>query len=180
MRIVAGEWRGRTLVAPPGRDTRPTSGRAREGLFSMLLSRLGSFEGLRVADVFAGTGALGLEALSRGAAHCTFYEKDRPALDALESNIARLGAVERADIRAQSIDHAAPPARPSDLIMVDPPYASTLAQRALDRIVAGGWLADGGWVSLETAGGELAVPDALEIDTTRRFGKAHVTLLRAR
>jgi len=180
MRIIAGAWRARPLIAPPGRDTRPTSARTREGLFSMLQSRLGGLEGLRVADVFAGTGALGLEALSRGAAHCTFYEKDRPALDALAGNIARLGATARADIRAQSIDQAAPPARPCDLIMVDPPYAATLAQRALDRIVAGGWLARGGWLSLETGGGGLAIPDALAVAAERRFGKAHITLLRMR
>ncbi len=96
MRIIAGEWRGRPLEAPPGQATRPTSDRAREGLFSMLASRIGSFEGLQVADLFAGTGALGLEALSRGAAHCTFVEKDRAALDVLGANIARLGAAARA------------------------------------------------------------------------------------
>ena len=73
MRVIAGRWRGRPLLAPAGQATRPTSDRAREGLFSMLASRLGSFEGLVVADLFAGTGALGIEALSRGAAHCTFY-----------------------------------------------------------------------------------------------------------
>ncbi len=83
MRIIAGAWRGRSLEAPPGQATRPTSDRAREGLFSMLASRLGSFKGLEVADLFAGTGALGLEALSRGAAQCSFVEKDRTALDIL-------------------------------------------------------------------------------------------------
>ncbi len=88
VRIISGQWRGRPLASPPGTATRPTSDRAREGLFSMLASRLGSFEGLQVADLFAGTGALGLEALSRGAAHCLFVEKDRTALAALEQNIA--------------------------------------------------------------------------------------------
>src|SRR5688500_14793859 len=114
MRIIAGEWRGRPLVAPEGRGTRPTSDRAREGLFSMLQSRLGSFDGLRVADLFAGTGALGLEALSRGAGHCTFVEKDRQALDILRRNIDRLGAGERCEVRAQSVEHAAPPREPFD------------------------------------------------------------------
>ncbi|MGZ8335858.1 MAG: RsmD family RNA methyltransferase, partial [Allosphingosinicella sp.] len=90
MRIIAGAWRGRPIDAPPGHATRPTSDRAREGLFSMLQSRLGSFADLRVADLFAGTGALGLEALSRGAAYCTFVEKDRSALDTLKRNITRL------------------------------------------------------------------------------------------
>src|SRR3954469_11219990 len=92
MRIIAGQWRGRPLAAPPGQATRPTSDRAREALFSMLQSRIGSFEGLRVADLFAGTGALGLEALSRGAAHCVFVERDRAAIEAIRANIATLGA----------------------------------------------------------------------------------------
>src|ERR1043165_5986374 len=128
MRIIAGKWRGRTLIAPPGATTRPTGDRVREALFSMLLSRVGSFEGLRVADLFAGTGALGLEALSRGAAHCTFVERDRPALETLKRNIGRLGAGERAEIRAQAAEHAAPP-RPCDLIFLDPPYGAGLALR---------------------------------------------------
>src|SRR5205085_6438388 len=122
VRIIAGQWRGRPLEAPPGRGTRPTSDRAREGLFSMLASRLGSFGDLQVADLFAGTGALGLEALSRGAAHCVFVEKDRGALDILRRNIDRLGAGELAEIRAQSVEHAPQPARPFDLILMDPPY----------------------------------------------------------
>ena len=90
MRIIAGQWRGRNLATPKGDETRPTADRTREALFSMLVSRLGSFEGLRVADLFAGTGALGLEALSRGAAHCTFVENERLALDALKANVANL------------------------------------------------------------------------------------------
>src|SRR6185503_2588939 len=122
MRIIAGAWRGRPLDAPRGQATRPTSDRAREGLFSMLQSRLGSFEGLKVADLFAGTGALGLEALSRGAGHCTFVEKDRRALDILRRNIDRLGAGDRTDVRAQAVEHAAAPAAPFDLIFMDPPY----------------------------------------------------------
>ena len=77
MRIVAGDWRGRKLVAPKGEATRPTADRTRETLFNMLASRLGSFNDLRIADLFAGSGALGIEALSRGAAHCLFAEQDR-------------------------------------------------------------------------------------------------------
>src|SRR5688572_30976838 len=98
MRIIAGEWRGRPLVAPEGRATRPTSDRAREGLFSMLASRIGGFEGLHVADLFAGTGALGLEALSRGAAHCTFVDNDREAVASIRRNIETFGATARADV----------------------------------------------------------------------------------
>jgi 16S rRNA (guanine966-N2)-methyltransferase len=180
VRIIAGQWRGRPLAAPAGRATRPTSDRAREGLFSMLASRLGSFEGLAVADLFAGTGALGLEALSRGAGWCTFYERDRAALDVLARNLDRLDAGDRAELRAQPVEHALPPARPCDLILIDPPYASGLAQAALDRIAGGGWLAPGGWASIETGGESLAFPPALQPETERRFGKAVITLLRAK
>ena len=179
MRIIAGQWRGRPIEAPPGHATRPTSDRAREGLFSMLASRLGSFEGLAVADLFAGTGALGLEALSRGAAHCTFVEKDRAALEILRRNIDRLGASDQADMRAQRVEHAPPPARPCDLILIDPPYGSDLAEAALARIAQDGWLAAGAWISIETIAAEIAVPTGLAIEARRRFGKAQITLLRA-
>jgi len=176
MRIISGAWRGRPLDAPAGQVTRPTSDRAREGLFSMLASRLGSFGDLQVADLFAGTGALGLEALSRGAAFCTFVEKDRTALDTLRRNIDRLGAGDRADLRAQAVEHVPPPPRPCDLIMLDPPYGAGLAQPALDRAAA--WLAPGGWLSLELHGETPVIPQGLEQDAERRFGKATLLLLR--
>ncbi|HEV2865050.1 MAG TPA: 16S rRNA (guanine(966)-N(2))-methyltransferase RsmD [Allosphingosinicella sp.] len=176
MRIIAGEWRGRPLLAPPGEATRPTSDRAREGLFSMLQSRLGSFERLTVADLFAGTGALGLEALSRGAAHCTFVEKDRTALDALRRNVDALGAGERAEVKAQAVEHAPAPARPFDLIFIDAPYGTGLAQSALDR--AAEWLAPDGWVSVEISGEPLSLAGFLEREAERRYGKAIVHILR--
>jgi len=176
VRIIAGAWRGRAIEAPAGTGTRPTSDRTREGLFSMLVSRIGTFEGLRVADLFAGTGALGLEALSRGAAHCTFVEQDRAAIAALNRNIARLGAGDRTDVRAQAVEHAPPPTPACDVLFMDPPYGSGLAQLALDR--AAGWLAPHGWASLETNGEALQVPASLEAVVERRFGKATVTLLR--
>ena len=103
LRIIAGQWRGRKLVAPVGDATRPTADRTRETLFSMLVSRIGDFEGLTVADLFAGSGALGLEALSRGAASCLFVEQDAPALRALRSNIANLHAQPQSEVRAGSV-----------------------------------------------------------------------------
>ena len=179
MRIIAGAWRGRPLAAPPGQATRPTSDRAREGLFSMLQSRLGSFDGLRVADLFAGTGALGLEALSRGAAHCAFVEKDRTALDVLRRNIDRLGAGDRADVRAQAVEHAPPPPVPFDLVLMDPPYGAGLAQAALERLTQPGWLAPGAWISVEVEDEALVAPSGLAIETERRYGKARLILLQA-
>jgi 16S rRNA (guanine966-N2)-methyltransferase len=178
MRIIAGEWRGRPLVAPEGRATRPTSDRAREGLFSMLQSRLGSFEGLRAADLFAGTGALGLEALSRGAAHCLFLDNDRNALAAIERNLQAFGAGPRADVRPQAVEHAPPPPAPCHLVFLDPPYAAGLAEAALARIANPAWLAPGALVSLETDHDRPAPPPGLAIETERRFGKAHLTLFR--
>lgn len=176
MRIIAGDWRGRRIEAPAGETTRPTSDRAREGLFSMLASRLGSFEGLQVADLFAGTGALGLEALSRGAKFCTFVEKDRKALDILKANIARLGAQARSEVRAQAVEHAPGPPGPCDLILIDPPYGAGLASAALER--AASWLAPGGWISVELRNEVLAVPGGLEVAAERRFGKARLILVR--
>ena len=176
MRIIAGQWRGRPLDAPKGDTTRPTSDRAREGLFSMLASRLGSFADLQVADLFAGTGALGLEALSRGAAFCTFVEKDRKALDMLKANVARLGAQQSSDIRAQAVEHAPAPARAFDIVFIDPPYGAGLASAALER--AASWLAPGGWISLEYRGEAPRLPDGLEIHAERRFGKAELILVR--
>src|SRR6476469_526053 len=99
MRVIAGEWRGRKLAAPKGDATRPTADRTRETLFNMLASRVGSFEGLTVADLFAGSGALGLEALSRGAASCLFVEHDAAALDAIRASIAMLGTRDRTEVR---------------------------------------------------------------------------------
>ena len=171
MRIIAGRWRGRPLIAPPGDTTRPTGDRTREALFSMLVSRIGSFEGLRVADLFAGTGALGLEALSRGAAHCTFVERDRAAIEALRTNIAKLDAT--ADVRAQSAENFG--GGPFDLVLMDPPYGSGLGQRALAAI----GLAPGGWASIETAKGESVEVEGFTVDAVRNFGKAKITLLRA-
>ncbi|WP_082441761.1 16S rRNA (guanine(966)-N(2))-methyltransferase RsmD, partial [Sphingomonas sp. Leaf33] len=149
MRIIAGEWRGRPLAAPTGDATRPTADRTREALFSMLQSRVGSFEDLAVADLFAGSGALGLEALSRGAASCLFVEHDRAALDALKANIAKLGA-KGTEVRASSVLALGPARAPLDLIMMDPPYASGAGNVALDKLARLGWTTPATWVSIET------------------------------
>jgi len=171
VRIIAGRWRGRPLLAPPGDSTRPTSDRVREGLFSMLASRLGSFEGLQVADLFAGSGALGLEALSRGAAHCVFVETDRRAVEAIRANLATLAA--SGEVLQRSAEHAAFP-QAVDLAFLDPPYGSGLASAVLARLP----LASGGWASVETARGEAVAAEGYEVEAERTYGKARITLLR--
>jgi len=176
MRVIAGHWRGRPLVAPKGDATRPTADRTREALFSMLTSRLGSFDGLAVADLFAGSGALGLEALSRGAASCLFVEQDKAALDALRANVAKLGAT-GADIRAQSVLALGPARAPLDLVMMDPPYATGAGNVALDKLARLGWIGPGSWVSLETARDEEVAAPGFAIDASRVRGKARLTLL---
>ena len=170
MRIIAGSWRGRPLIAPPGDATRPTADRTREALFSMLVSRLGSFDGLKVADVCAGTGALGLEALSRGAAHCTFVERERSAIEALRANIAKLGA--EADVRTVAAEGFV--GGPFDLVLIDPPYGTGLGQKILPKI----GLAPGGWASIETAKNEEVTVPGFTVEAQRVHGKARITLLR--
>ncbi|MFL6845931.1 MAG: 16S rRNA (guanine(966)-N(2))-methyltransferase RsmD [Allosphingosinicella sp.] len=171
MRIIAGKWRGRPLLAPAGAATRPTADRVREALFSMLESRLGSFEGLQVADLFAGSGALGLEALSRGAAHCLFVESDRAAIDAIRRNIAALGA--EGEILPGRAEHVRLP-RPVDLAFLDPPYGSGLAAAALAQLP----IAPGGWASVETGRSEAVAAEGFEVKAERKYGKARITLLR--
>lgn len=176
MRVIAGQWRGRPIVAPKGDATRPTADRTREALFSMLISRIGSFEGLAVADLFAGSGALGVEALSRGAASCLFVEQDRPAIEALRANLAKLGA--SGDVRAISVLSLGSAPAPLDVIMMDPPYGSGAGAVALDKLARLGWVSPASWVSIETAFNEPVNVAGFQIDAERTHGKARITLLR--
>ena len=178
MRIIAGEWRGRKLTEPKGDATRPTADRTRETLFSMLTSRLGSFEELRVVDLFAGSGALGLEALSRGAAHCLFVEQDREALDAIRANVTALDARARSTVEAGSVMGLRAAKEPLDLILLDPPYRTGAGEVALDRIKRLGWISNATWIALETALDEEPEIKGLEIEATRKVGKGKLTLLR--
>ncbi len=178
MRIISGNWRSRNVSAPKGDITRPTADRTREVLFSMLTSRLGSFEGLRVLDLFAGSGALGLEALSRGAAHCSFVEQDRAALSALEANIATLKAKAICDIRSGSVLSLGPAREAFDLILMDPPYATGAGHVALDKLSRLGWFQPSAWISIETGRQEVIEVDGFTTDATRDVGKARITLLR--
>ncbi|MBA3510310.1 16S rRNA (guanine(966)-N(2))-methyltransferase RsmD [Sphingomonas sp.] len=177
MRIIAGEWRGRRLRTPPGLETRPTADRVRETLFSMLASRLGSFEGLRVAELFAGSGALGLEALSRGAAFACFVENDPRAATAIRANASGLGALERVQILGGS-GLALPRSEPFDLVLADPPYAPGSGTAVVAAVAAAGWLAPSGWMAVETLHSDGVDAGGLTIDAERNVGRARLTLLR--
>lgn len=176
MRIIAGQWRGRPLDAPKGANTRPTADRAREALFSMLASRLGSFEGLAVADLFAGSGALGLEALSRGAASCVFVEQDQAAIGALRTNAERLGI--RVDVRATSVLTLGHVPAALDLIMMDPPYGTGAGAVAIDKLNRQGWVGPATWISVETDRKEVLTVKGFTVETVRDCGKARLHLLR--
>ena len=178
MRIIAGEWRGRKLAAPKGDGTRPTADRARETLFAMLTSRLGDFEGLQIADLFAGSGALGLEALSRGAAHCLFVEQDRAAVDVIRANITILGAQARSRVEVGSVMQLRAASAPLDLILVDPPYQSGAGEVALDRLLRLGWIGPQTWIAVETSFKEDVVIKGLMLEAERRVGKGKLSLLR--
>lgn len=180
MRIIAGEWRGRRLAAPEGMATRPTGDRVRETLFSMLASRLGSFDQLRVADLYAGSGALGLEALSRGAAFACFVEQDRHAIAAIRANLDALGAASRSQILARSADSLPPPGQPFDLVFADPPYAAGSGSSALRQVLEAGWSAPGAWIAIETERSEAVDPQGCTIEAERDVGRARVTLIRCR
>lgn len=175
MRIIAGQYRGRKIVAPAGGQTRPTADRARETLFSMLTSRLGGFTDLAVADLFAGSGALGLEALSRGAASCLFVENDRHALEAIRANIAALG-MSGASVRAGSAEHPGTPPTPYDLIFLDPPYGTVDCGALIDRLIEQGWTHEATIISVETGHGNAPTPQRASPLTSRKVGKAMLHL----
>jgi 16S rRNA (guanine966-N2)-methyltransferase len=172
MRVIAGESGGRRLLAPRGEATRPSAERVRESIFSMLVS-LGALEGAVVWDLFSGSGALGIEALSRGAAHATFVDSSRRAVLAARSNLSRLGyGLERAEVVCSDALHWAEGAEAADVdvVFADPPYswqdwAALLS--ALERLAP--------LVVLET-GGEVELPAPWRAVRARRYGGTLVTL----
>jgi 16S rRNA (guanine966-N2)-methyltransferase len=184
MRIVGGRHRGRRLVAPPGEAVRPTSDRAREALFDILSHGRFAAEGLPfgdrpVLDAFAGTGALGLEAVSRGASEAVFIERDREALAALRRNIAALGEGERAHI--VNGDATRPPRAglACAVAFLDPPYRSGLASAALTALAAAGWLTPDALAIVEIGGREdLAVPPGFVMLDRRVYGAARLVFVR--
>jgi 16S rRNA (guanine966-N2)-methyltransferase len=182
IRVIGGRWRGRKLLVPPGSTTRPTSERARQALFDMLLhapfAGRAQVEGARVLDAFAGSGALGIEALSRGAAEAAFIENDPAALRALRANVAALG--EGVGARVIAADATDPPAPPvaATLAFLDAPYGQCLAARALIALAARGWFAEGALVCVETARGEaLACGPGFAVLDDRSHGRARLRTL---
>ncbi|MCG6857064.1 MAG: 16S rRNA (guanine(966)-N(2))-methyltransferase RsmD [Salaquimonas sp.] len=172
MRIVGGEFRGRSLAAPKGQAIRPTTDRTRESLFNILASRI-DLEGSRVIDLFAGTGALGLEALSRGAAFALFVDASVEGRSLIRTNIEALGLTGRTQIfrRDASKLGAIGTMQPFDLAFADPPYGTGLGERAARTLAEGGWLNEDALLVLEEARGHApsSLPDFVALDR-REFG----------
>ena len=185
MRIVSGEFRGKALVAPPGHATRPTSDRARESIFNILEHApwSGGVRDARVIDLFAGSGALGFEALSRGAVFCLFVETDEAARGAIRDNVDTLGLFGRTRVhRRDATDLGQRPGADGpafDLAFLDPPYAKGLGETALAKLAAGGWLAPGATVVFERGVSEPAFSvEGFEPLDMRDYGAARVHALR--
>jgi 16S rRNA (guanine966-N2)-methyltransferase len=177
-RVIAGEAGGRRLAVPGGRDTRPTSDRAREGLFATIASMLGSLDGARVLDLYAGSGAVGLEALSRGAEHVLLVEHGARAARVIRENIEAIGlpgAVVAAD-RVERVLARGPAGGRYDVVFADPPYAMPDENVAamLGALAGQGWLAPGALVIVEraTRSGPVSWPDGFVPDRARRYGEA--------
>lgn len=176
-RVIAGRAGGRRLAVPPGNGTRPTSDRAREGLFSTWEALLGTLEGIRVADLYAGSGAVGLEALSRGASHALLVEADGRAVKTVRDNVRVLGlpGAEVRNGKAEQIVAGAAPETPFDVVFLDPPYAVTDddLREILLTLRTQGWLADECLVTVErsTRGGEFGWPRGFEALRARRYGE---------
>ena len=183
MRIVGGAFRGRALATPKSNDIRPTTDRTRESLFNILAHAFDdASSGARVLDLFAGTGALGLEAMSRGAAFCLFVETDHAARGAIRDNIEALGLYGNTRLhRRSATDLGEKPAgvgSPFSLAFLDPPYHRDLVNPALDCLVKGNWLAPDAVAVVETASDEMIAPAGWEILDTRDYGAARVWFLK--
>ena len=181
MRLVAGKFKGRVLAAPEGSTTRPTADRVRESLFNILAHGEPELRGARVADVFAGSGALGLEALSRGAGHVSFFESAPGAAAVIAANVKKLGCEKETALIRQ--DALKPPkaAVPCQFLLLDPPYKSGLAASALVALQAQGWIAPDARIIVEVAAAEgFKSPLAhFEIADERKYGAARLVFLTA-
>ena len=191
MRIVGGNLKGRTLKAPTGADVRPTSDRARESLFNVLLNGRNAIDlaGARVLDVFAGTGALGLESLSRGAAHAVFVDNNRPSIACIKDNAETFGITGDISIISSDVRTVGKPppvlgsgtgtGTGADVVFLDPPYKQDLLIPSLERLLSQGWLGDDCMVIAETEA-DYELPPIVGFDAVdnRKYGAARITFLR--
>jgi len=182
MRIVAGKYRGKHLLSPADAAIRPTADRVRESIFNILGSRLGpALTGRRVLDLFAGTGALGLEALSRGAAHVTFVDNGAEARGLIRDHIEAFGVAGIAKLLRRDATALGTPGSFGrfDLVFLDPPYHQGLGEQALAELASKGWLApDATIVWEEAADADVAVPAGFSLEDTRHYGAAAIRFLR--
>jgi 16S rRNA (guanine966-N2)-methyltransferase len=179
MRIIAGTFRGRRLLTPKGQAIRPTSDRAREALFNILEHGAPPVRRARFIDLFCGTGAVALEACSRGAAEVLLIDADAAALAIAQTNLQRLGSPVNVRLLARDATHLGPAHQAYDLLFLDPPYRSDLATPALASLANGGWLAPEARIIVELAAREeLTIPDGYALEQERRYGAAKFVFLR--
>ncbi len=169
MRVIAGSARGRKLVAPEGRTTRPITDRAKEGIFNMIEVRL-DLDDVRVVDLFAGSGSFGIECISRGAAHVTFVDRDRTAQATVRRNLSDLGFDDQATVVGATVESALMSIGPVDLAFCDPPYADDPWQTLLDQIEAG--------MLVGHADTPIELTDRWVEIRRKKYGRAHVVLAR--
>lgn len=185
MRIVGGKFKGRALVTPDGQNTRPTSDRAREAIFNILVHAdwAPNLEGARVLDVFAGSGALGFEAMSRGAAFCLFVETDEAARGAIRDNVETFGLFGTTRVHRRDATQLGPrpgsQAEAFNLVFLDPPYRKGLGEKALDALVSGNWLSENAIIVFERAADEdNFVTDVWQKINVKTYGAAQVLFLK--
>jgi 16S rRNA (guanine966-N2)-methyltransferase len=179
VRIIGGEFKGRRLQSPAGQAIRPTSDRAREALFNILEHGAPALRGARFLDLFCGTGAVGLEAHSRGAREVVLVDHDREAVRVARTNLERIGSPASVRLLARDATRLGPAPHPFDLAFLDPPYRSGLAGAALAGLLQDGWLGPDARVVVERAATEeLALPDGYALERERRYGRAGFLFLR--
>ncbi len=181
MRIVAGRYGGQKLVTPHGKDIRPASDKIRGAVFNMLCSRM-SLEEVQALDGFCGTGALGLEALSRGAKHCTFFDVSYSSLKLAQENAENLSALENCTFtRQNTLNLKNRPANtaPFDLIFLDPPYYKNMVSQCLEALAVGHWIAQNAFIVCETEKkADITLPNGLSLETEKTYGQIKITLLK--
>ncbi len=178
LRILAGRFRGTPLATPTGGALRPTSARRRQAVFDVLRAQVAAFASLHMADLFAGTGAVGFEALSEGIGHVTFVENDPAAADLIRRNAEHLGLVERITLLRNDATRLGPARTRVDVAFLDPPYAQTLAERALRRLLDGGWLTADSVVLVELGKADpFEPPPGLTVARTYRHGAGRLVRL---